>query len=231
MDMEETQLKAQSLLLQIAVDELKEFPIIKQLLEIDGVVLAGGALRDQIKGEQIAKDYDFFFTKPGAEQQAREILGKSFIYTRYTATFIVNNHSHLPLGLSHSNPNLNDLEIQLVFKKIYESPQEIIDQFDFRVCQFAADKNGVYFNPEAYDDLDSKRLVANNITKPIDSLNRLVKYAKKGYDVNEAYQKVVEVLAKTPVQNIPTFYGGALELAPELNTEVVKTGDDREVFF
>jgi hypothetical protein len=149
------------------------------LLRIPGVVLAGGAIRDTISGYE-PKDYDLFFTKQEALDEVKTRLSKMGQLTDetvYTQTYKVSN-----------------VVVQLIFKQIYESKEQMISEFDFTAIQLALDSNGVTYGEKTFDDIQFKYVRPVIITKPITSLQRLVKYAERQWDTEEAYKAVLSFL-------------------------------------
>lgn len=143
-----------------------------------GGVLAGGAIRDFALG-QSPKDFDIFFLNILDLDETRRIIGlRPVMATHYTETYIIEGKL-----------------IQLIFKKFYESPEKIINDFDFNAIRGYMTKDGYFISEEMIIDLENKALSINLITKPIKSLERLVKYVRQDYDVKEAYDYIVSLLA------------------------------------
>lgn len=72
-------------------------------------------------------------------------------------------------------------KIQLIKTRIYETPEEVIDSFDFTVTQFALCGQSIVCNPVSLMDMPRKRIVPHQITFPSSSLRRMIKYTKKGF--------------------------------------------------
>jgi hypothetical protein len=74
------------------------------------------------------------------------------------------------------------LEIQIIgLGDGYASAAELLDSFDFTICQFAIDGDKVVFPPLALHDLNRKRLVINEVTYGLATMRRFIKYTKQGY--------------------------------------------------
>lgn len=85
------------------------------------------------------------------------------------------------------------LPIQLIKMVWYDSAEEVIDSFDFTVTQFCVDGEDLVFNPASMADLLNENLIIHRHQFPMESLYRLVKYAKKGYCISpRTLQKIVE---------------------------------------
>ena len=174
-----------------------------KLLQIDGVVLAGGAIRDTFLNEQ-PKDYDIFFTKIDAQTKAEELLeGYMDIITstHYTTTYEVDN-----------DPEYQDLiTVQLVFKNIYEDKRAVINSFDFTNTMFAIDKDGFVIGEKTLGDIVDNKVGINVITKPLSLLSRLQRYVKTN-DCKEAYDYIISVMATSDCKIILNcnFYDGEI---------------------
>lgn len=71
--------------------------------------------------------------------------------------------------------------IQIMRLGWYDSPEHVIDTFDFTIVQAIVDRDYVYMNPLTPLDLSRKRLVLHRMQFPASTLRRLIKYTHKGY--------------------------------------------------
>lgn len=152
--------------------KISENQTLSSILRMDGAHLCGGAVLDMIIGDT-PRDYDIFFTKEPDFDGYR--FSRS---THYTKEFL----------------NKDGL-FQFVHKKIYESPELIISDFDLLpICLFAnLEKLGV--GEGALESIATTTVGVNVITRPLQSLNRLVKYsAIKKWDVGPAYNYILSVM-------------------------------------
>lgn len=136
------------------------------------VVIAGGAVRDSLFGDEFS-DIDIFgLTKEDLDLFVKLNLTKGHGYK-----------------LVYFNDNLRTyrkgkIKVQIIYRE-YEKLTDIIDLFDFTVCQFMYDGEKVICNPSALLDVYHKRIVINHL-EPLfvfDSLRRVQKYIKKGYTI------------------------------------------------
>ena len=136
------------------------------------VVIAGGAIRDSLFGDEFS-DIDIFgLTKEDLDLFVKLNLTKGHGYK-----------------LVYFNDNLRTyrkgkIKVQIIYRE-YEKLTDIIDLFDFTVCQFMYDGEKVICNPSALLDVYHKRIVINHL-EPLfvfDSLRRVQKYIKKGYTI------------------------------------------------
>ena len=150
---------------------------IAEYLNLDlknGPWLAGGAVRKIYLDETIAdSDWDFWFKSPEQFKQAEEKLkaiGASVAYTSDNAVSFkfqdVNNQIH---------------NLQIVKTRYFDTAQQVIDQFDFSVCQLVTDGNKTIIGNNTARDLRSKTLRLNHHELPGYIMPRLVKYIVYGY--------------------------------------------------
>lgn len=136
------------------------------------VVIAGGAIRDSLFGNEYS-DIDIFgLTKEDLDLFVKLNLSKGNGYK-----------------LVYFNDNLRTyrkgkIKVQIIYRE-YEKLTDIIDSFDFTVCQFMYDGEKVICNPSGLLDVYHKRIVINHL-EPLfvfDSLRRVQKYVQKGYTI------------------------------------------------
>lgn len=136
------------------------------------VVIAGGAIRDSLFGDEYS-DIDIFgLTKEGLDLFVKLNLSKSQGYK-----------------MVYFNENLRTyrkgkIKVQIIYRE-YEKLTDIIDSFDFTVCQFMYDGDKVICNPSGLLDVYHRRIVINHL-EPLfvfDSLRRVQKYIQKGYTI------------------------------------------------
>jgi hypothetical protein len=144
----------------------------------EGIILAGGCLRDTIMG-RVPKDYDVFVRKDYVSITSLLLVSKGYentASTMYTKTF-----------------KKGPIEVQLVFKDDYYSLEELIKTFDFTNVMLAVSGDEVEVGIQTLHDIEDKKVRINLITKPLDSLNRLCKYAKDR-DVKNAYKYLIAAM-------------------------------------
>jgi hypothetical protein len=79
-----------------------------------------------------------------------------------------------------------EIKVQLIKKRFYASLLELWNDFDFTVCQFAADQRYSYASNEAVKDCEAKQLcMIENTTRPIKAV-RVIKYGIYGFSANTA---------------------------------------------
>lgn len=150
---------------------LDELNLVRQKVE-NGAILSGGAIRRVIMNEK-PSDYDFFFySKPHMENWI-STLSPDFHKTKET------KHHHEFVGKIEGIEK--PVKIQAIHFKYYDTPEEIIDSFDFTICMFAINGDELIITPEALYDLGRKRLAINKLTYPVSTMRRLLKYKDQGF--------------------------------------------------
>lgn len=157
----------------------------------EGAIIAGGFMTSLMQEDKHAQDVDFFFTSnEGFEKTCEMFLSppvdeEAWAYQGYKLAedFDIESFNkskgHITRFLKFVHPTR--LPVQLVKLVWYDSPEHVIDSFDFTIAQFAADCNHLYTNPLSVFDLARKRLVLHRIQFPASTLRRLIKYTSKGY--------------------------------------------------
>lgn len=195
--------------LEAFISRLNEHLGIK-LDNTNGPFLAGGAVRRAIEGAGWAihedTDFDLFFKSEEQYQQIRKILMEGV--EKDTASPNTNQQSdekgwicHGAVSVKYKN-STGDVDnflikyvssdeatqetiykVQLVKKHFFENAAQLIDFFDFTICQFATDGDQLLCGDYALWDLGRKRLVVHKITYPVSSMRRMIKYTKQGFYV------------------------------------------------
>jgi hypothetical protein len=76
-------------------------------------------------------------------------------------------------------------KIDIIYNPKYRSAAEVIEDFDLRCCQCYFQEDRFTSVKEFLDDIICKKLVINNIRRPYSTLNRLMRYSRKGYNLTE----------------------------------------------
>ena len=155
-------------------------PFILTILEQnEDCFLAGGAIRDLFSRERPPKDYDFFFLNTDA--------AASFNW------WIMSRVESVKVSGLVLTAKINELTIQSIGSRNYETPESIKSDFDFKnVCGYMT-KDHVC--TEMLEDAEkTKTAQVNVIKKPVKELRRLAKYRYKGYECEEAYKYIVSLM-------------------------------------
>lgn len=152
-------------------------PIVRRVLETEGAILAGGAIRDMML-DVTPKDFDIFYSTEVAMKEVNNLLLRE-------------SRKSTSNGVTLTS-EIDGLVIQSVFLKIYKDPWELMADFDFKnICGFMTNSEGHF--REIREAEKAKKVVINCIRKPIKELSRLAKYKHQGYDCSEAYNYILSV--------------------------------------
>ena len=147
-------------------------PVLKYLNE--NIYLAGGSLRTILKcsGEQVS-DFDFFFKKFDEVLPLRTRLEVDGWETSYEC----------PEGKLYSYKKGRH-KIQLICELEYDTAFTLLRTFDVSPCLFAYQMGVLYFSREAVRSVFQKKIRVNNVSFPVSTLKRIVKYINKGYSLS-----------------------------------------------
>lgn len=188
--------------LDVLNDIIKDFP------NKDKIAIAGGAILDLMKNTT-PKDYDIFFQDIEAQESLISFLDKNAELVSKTDKLV----NYIYLGYP----------LELVLNRFYDlRTSELIDSFDFTVCQAQFVNGHLLFGKTFYKDLVKTELVINKISFAAHSLKRAEKYKQKGYTLsNSDYEK----LKNQPESN---FYSRIVGLVNPTEQEVKEIFLDAE---
>lgn len=169
--------------------------------------LAGGVIRRLLRGDELDSDFDFFFD---SEQTFNWFL--KFIKTndRIKVLKEYENENNVTLKvtilleeLGSENMRFFNTTLQFIKVAYYRSAEDVIDSFDYTICQFILlhkdDERVVICNDTSLWDLGRNRLVVNKITYPTASLRRMIKYTNQGfYACNGCLNDILKSVAEKP---------------------------------
>lgn len=172
--------------------------VVDALYSYEGLILAGGAVRDTLFGTEIS-DYDLFLTHDA------DLAGISeyFVGQGFGMVFAC------PLGHLFTYMKGEDLKkpeecvkVQIICKRRYNDIADLINSFDFSSTYFGMqydedeDHLVVYTDHRAIKDVRKKQLSLVNLEYPSSTLNRLYKYRNKGYYTGHIIQEIVLRIAE-----------------------------------
>jgi hypothetical protein len=82
---------------------------------------------------------------------------------------------------STDQPYPDYFDVQLISKKFFSSPEDIIDYFDFTICQVVTDGDQVMIGPRTHYDIKHKILRFNGDVNSTLAVKRFTKYLCRGY--------------------------------------------------
>ena len=146
--------------------------------------LAGGACRkyfenrhmDHDKNDLLGDtDFDVFVFSQDTFNQINLLLYKTHPESRGWSTSLAKYRSKThPIK-----------KIDVIYNPKYRSAAEVIEDFDLRCCQCYFQEGRFTSVKEFLDDILAKKLVISNIHRPYSTLNRLMRYSRKGYNLTE----------------------------------------------
>lgn len=148
--------------------EEKLFESIKDLPLSKDAYIAGGAVRSLFSDDTV-QDIDVFFTSQEAFDRFKKKIESKGFKSRHKNDF---NETFYK----------KDLKVQLI-KHAFLSAQEMIETFDFTICQMAYDGEAFLLNAFSLYDLARKKLVPARISFAASTLRRIIKYTKRGYHI------------------------------------------------
>lgn len=135
--------------------------------------IAGGFVRRWWNNIKQDSDIDLFFKDAATYDKITAVLEKISI---------------IPVVKSEFNQmyeiKVNDtwtIKVQAIKHKFYSSMDDLLDSFDFTICQFGFDGQNILMTNEALIDSQRKRLVPHKIQFGVSSLRRIIKYTSQGY--------------------------------------------------
>ena len=174
----------------------------------DKVAIAGGAVRDKLLDVEV-KDYDLFIDSKETEDELIKFLNEKAKKGQINDLL--------------ANYTFEGKWLQVVRGKYFDlSGSALIDSFDLVHCCAMVTMNTFHTHPEFYRCIATKHIMVNKLEYPLSTLERLVKYIKKGYtpcngtlltlskSINELDKEVFNLSADSTqddaAQNRLTFY-------------------------
>lgn len=162
-------------------------------------ILAGGALKSIFDGKPIS-DFDVFVLASSNEElvQRKDKIEGKLKDASFKQIF------KCPLN-ELSTFKLGNMKIQIVNVKhtLYDSPEAVIDRFDFNVCCMYLNGYALVVKPEAIRDLRSKTLTLNALPYPASTIHRLAKFKKQGYKTSSVAREITNLFAENIRNNVP----------------------------
>jgi len=138
-----------------------------------GPWLAGGAVRKVLLGQTIGQsDWDIWFKSAEQFSRAETLmhqLGASVAHSSENAISFKCEYD----GTFHN--------VQLIRRRYFERPEQVIGQFDFTICQLLTDGNTILMGDDTALDLDSKTIRLGSSPMQNYVISRLIKYMVYGY--------------------------------------------------
>lgn len=185
---------------------------VKPFMNQDDIIIAGGAMRSHFTGTPV-RDYDLYVPKKylGQLGGATTDLFKN-LSGGYWKKSVESDMSWVYRCIEYDpfNQRMTDRAFN-VCKKPFESPQDVIDTYDFTVCMCAMTQDSITHHPDYFTDLATKTIRIHDLHDPMALLWRLQKYNRYGFQIDKTeLWRVVEAVHE-------------LDALPKLNTENTET--------
>ena len=135
-----------------------------------GPWLCGGAIRRVVADGENTSDFDYFFAD------------KSQVDT-FTSWMQQHGGTIVRTTATNTTWSLKKHAVQQISLRYYGSIEEVLDSFDFTICQFGWDGEMLAVGPYALWDLGRKKLALHKLTYGVSTLRRLMKYARQGFTI------------------------------------------------
>lgn len=155
-----------------------------------GPWLAGGSLRRLFDGSDKESDFDLFFSSELQLQDYKaELLNRGGL---------VQYENDLNVTMMVAPMECKPFKVQLI-KIYFESPEKVLEWFDFTLCQFLTDRETLMVGDYTLYDTGSKRVRLNTLHHAVSSVRRMLKYGRQGYTVCDGtIQELLERVSKNP---------------------------------
>lgn len=152
-----------------------------------GPWLAGGAIRRTLLRQPLASDFDFFFASEGQFNlfcdKVKKAGGWQVAKNEHNTMFRLPSVAPAPIGEDEFSAYKPEIEVQAITTRWYDSLEDVLDSFDFTLCQFGYDGSRLVCGDYSLFDLGRKRLVPHKITFGTASMRRLLKYTNQGFTI------------------------------------------------
>jgi hypothetical protein len=140
-----------------------------------GPWLAGGAVRKFYLGQNIDhSDFDVWFADQDQFEAAKTKVSSLGVATVFSS----DNAISYKYYTKNSNEAFN---IQLIKRRFFSNPTDIINTFDFTVCQLVTDGRSLMVGPRTIADIKSRTLRLAQLEVQAHIIPRMVKYMVYGY--------------------------------------------------
>lgn len=158
--------------------------------------VAGGAVRDWFSATRNSSDVDLWFANKADADATRDTLAKIHGEPWFENDGVVNFR-------------IRKHKIQLVKRVFFSQPRDVLSYFDFTISCAAVSATEIVLHDRFFSDLCRRRLAIANLPHPRTTLNRVLKYERKGFRICPAeMNKVVKAVHGLQPHEIdgPVFY-------------------------
>lgn len=153
-------------------------------LDIDnGPWLAGGSVRKCFLNQPIGfSDWDIFFRNEKQFEECKILMHNikncyPIYESKNAITFQIHDHTH---AIEKYNC---PTKVQLICRNYYETYQDLLDDFDFTICQFVTDGTTIKLGESTYLDIVDNviKLTSSEMINRAGFMTRMIKYISYGY--------------------------------------------------
>lgn len=166
-----------------------------RIFKENNIILAGGSLLSCLTGKSHEiNDWDLFCPTEESYNTLTSHLISKKCDRRFTSKYAITWNKGSVVLQSIYNKNLE-----------FTTPEELINKFDFTICQVAYDfnKDKFTFGTRFWTDLVKKQIVVSTLDNPVSCLFRIKKYEKKNYKINKTeHLKVIMAVSMLQVNTV-----------------------------
>lgn len=159
-----------------------------------GPWMAGGSVRKCFLNQPIDfSDWDIFFNNEKQYQDARNLMesidnGYQIYESKNAVTYQINVENE---DDSRFQP---PIKVQLIFRQYYNSYRDLLDDFDFTICQYVTDGSEYHLGETTYlDSVDRViRLTSAHMVARPGFITRVIKYISYGYKPSRELLEYIE---------------------------------------
>lgn len=172
----------------LSIDELNDAASVIGVKET-GPFLVGGSVRRFVMKQPQDSDFDVGFSNAEQLEESTVCIlekgAKQTTDTDFYRGFTV---------------EISGKERVVQFLKVaYGSASDVIDSFDFTICQTAYDSTSLIFGDYTLYDLGRKRLAIHKVTHVKSTIRRMLKYGKQGFTVcNGCINSILNAVVTNP---------------------------------
>ena len=161
----------------------------------NGPWLAGGSVWKAIEGLPLDCDIDFFFKdKIQYDEYLRKL--KSIPYVYHVVTEKKNDYN-ITFGFHIYEKGYNKtIPLQFVSFRLCNSLEELLNGFDFTVCQFGFDGQRLIIGDTSLEDLKHRIIRFNNVANCSNTAYHVKKYLDRGFTIPSDQQQRFEELMR-----------------------------------
>lgn len=171
--------------------DIKELSYVASVIgaTTNGPFLVGGSVRRFILGKPQDSDFDIGF----ASQSQLESSAATLLERGAKQTIDTNFYRGFTIEIGEKTRVIQFLKVA------YGTAAEVIDSFDFTICQTAFDSESLIFGDYTLYDLGRKRLAIHKVTHAKSTVRRLLKYGNQGFTVcNGCIDSILKAVVANP---------------------------------